>query len=135
MSGGSPGKWLLGAAPAMLALSRLFPGGEAAALFLWAAAGQILRQGPYARKRRRSLHRLFFACAGAITLFRAFRLPLLLALPGPPSALSSLLIDAGAACLSLIPAPRLLRLPLPRRAAWGLGGLLCLIAWGLSRLA
>ena len=87
-------KWLLGAAPLMLAGSRLFPaGGAEAALFLWAAAGLLIpdrRRYPYVRKPRLGIARLFFACSAGVFLLEGTRMILarLLTLsPGSPDAL------------------------------------------------
>ena len=125
-------KWLLGAAPLMLAGSRLFPaGGAEAALFLWAAAGLLIpdrRRYPYVRKPRLGIARLFFACSAGVFLLEGTRMILarLLTLsPGSPDALPA---DAGAVFFSLSLASRLAGRPLPRKIAWPVGAALGLAA-------
>lgn len=130
--------WMLWAAPAMLAAAFLLPsGGEGIALLLWTGLGGGLLPRPaypYARKRRLRAHRLFLACALCWLLTAAAGALALRAAP-PVTPASRFAVRAGAVFFGLAPARRLLRLPVPRRAAWPCAAALCLAAGAISALS
>lgn len=123
------GKWLLSAAPVTVAAFRLFSaGGAGLALYLWAALGSALPSRdryPYVRKPRRGPHLLFLACSAGWLAMTCAEALLGALRPGvPPTA--RLAAQAGAVFFALSLAAPLLRLRVPRRAAWSMGGLFCL---------
>jgi len=131
---GSPGRWLLLSAPALLAAG--LAGGAAAAsaaLGGWAAAvwaAARCRRALYPRQRRAPLGRYFFAWAAGnlfLTVLCHFarRFAPAASFPGRIPAW------AGAVFFSLIFARRALALALPRRAAWRLGAVMAALSLAL----
>ena len=118
---------LLSAAPVMVLAGLCWhAGGAAAALLLWLEIGALLPcrgRYPYPRKRKISLHRLFFCFSltafvigGAAWVLRRFF---------SSGFISDLLFYMGAVGVALPIGKRALSLPLPRFLSWGLGALLC----------
>lgn len=124
------GKWMLSAAPVTLAAFRFFSaGGAGPALYAWAALGTLIPmrdQYPYVRKRRGGAHRLFFACSAGWLTMACAEILLRRFLPGTPAA--ELAAQAGTVFFALSLAAALLRLRIPRMAAWCAGGLFCMAA-------
>lgn len=101
----------------------------AAALLLWIVLGAAipaLSRLPYSPGRRIKPHRLFLSYATALALLsgisRAGNSLL------SPAAGTSPLLVTGNVCFALILCQQLIRLSLPKKISWGVGGALCAAA-------
>ena len=127
-------RWILLAAPAMLASAPgLHAGGAAAALFLWMALGLPLRGKnpyPYPRKRRMGPHRLLLAYGwGVFSLCGVNEAARRIAAAfQPPAPLSDLALLAGAVFFGVICCERALRLRWPRKWSYLAGATLCALS-------